>query len=126
MRHRNYRLFFTGQSISLVGTWMQSVAMSWLVYRLTGSVFMLGIIGFLGQLPMLVAAPFAGVIADRHHRHRIVIITQTLAMLQAFVLAGLVLTNYVQVWHLIVSEFLPWSCELIRYTGSAGIYRGND
>ena len=58
LRHRNYRLFFTGQSISLVGTWMQSVAMSWLVYRLTNSVFMLGIVGFLGQLPMLVAGAF--------------------------------------------------------------------
>jgi MFS family permease len=101
LRHRNYRLFFTGQSISLIGTWMQQIAMSWLVYRLTSSAFMLGIIGFLGQIPTLFLAPFAGVIADRHNRRHIVIITQSLAMLQAFILAILVLTGLIQVWHLI-------------------------
>jgi len=107
LRHRNYRLFFMGQSISLIGTWMQQIAMSWLVYRLTGSAFMLGIIGFLGQIPTLVLSPFAGVIADRHNRRRIVIITQALAMLQALVLAIFVLTGLIQVWHLIaLSIFL--------------------
>ena len=71
LRHRNYRLFFSGQSVSLVGTWITRVATSWLVYRLTGSVLLLGVVGFAGQIPTLVLAPFAGVLADRWDRHRI-------------------------------------------------------
>lgn len=102
LRHRNYRLFFAGQSISLIGTWMQKIAVSWLVYRLTGSVFMLGIVGFIGQLPTFVVTPFAGVIADRHNRHHLLIITQILSMAQAFALAFLVLTQTVAIWQLIV------------------------
>lgn len=102
LRHRNYRLFFAGQSISLIGTWMQKIAVSWLVYRLTGSVFMLGIVSFIGQLPTFVVTPFAGVIADRHNRHHLLIITQILSMAQAFALAFLVLTQTVAIWQLIV------------------------
>lgn len=102
LRHRNYRLFFTGQTISLIGTWMQQIALSWLVYRLTNSAFLLGLVGFLGQIPTLLLTPFAGVIADRHHRHRILVITQALAMLQALLLAALVLTNNIKVWEIIV------------------------
>ncbi len=83
-RHRNYRLFFSGQVVSLIGTWMQSVAQAWLVYRLTGSAFWLGAIGFAGQIPVLFVSPFAGAFADRHRRHRILVITQTTAMLLAF------------------------------------------
>ncbi|MDD5217313.1 MAG: MFS transporter [Candidatus Omnitrophica bacterium] len=107
MRHRNYRLFICGQSISLIGTWMQQVAMSWLVYRLTNSALLLGVVGFAGQIPSFLLAPLAGVIADRHHRHRILLMTQTSAMLQAVVLSVLVLNHQIAVWHILVlSVFL--------------------
>ena len=102
LKHRNFQLFFAGQFISLTGTWMQSVAQSWLVYRLTGSVVLLGMIGFAGQIPVFLIAPFGGVVADRYNRRKILIITQTSAMLTAFVLAFLTLTGNIQVWHLFV------------------------
>jgi MFS family permease len=73
LRHKNYRLFFGGQSISLIGTWMQQIAVSWLVYRMTNSVFLLGLVGFSSQIATFLLAPFAGVIADRHHRHRLLL-----------------------------------------------------
>lgn len=98
---RNYRLFFAGQGISLIGTWMQQVAMSWLVYRLTNSPFLLGVVGFSGQIPAFLMAPFAGVVADRYNRHRILIVTQALAMLQAAALAALTLSHRIDVWHLV-------------------------
>jgi len=101
LRYRNYRLFFGGQLISLVGTWMQQVAVTWLVYRLTNSTFLLGVVGFWGQLPSLLMSSFAGVLADRFNKHRIIIITQTLAMLQASLLAFLTLTGNIAVWHVI-------------------------
>jgi len=107
LKHRNYRLFFGGQSISLIGTWMQQIAVSWLVYRLTNSAFLLGIAGFLGQIPTFIFTPFAGVIADRYNRRGMLVATQTLAMAQAFILALLVLTKNIQVWHLLIlSAFL--------------------
>jgi MFS family permease len=96
---RNYRLFFTGQSISLIGTWIQRVAMSWLVYHLTSSEFLLGLVSFLGLIPVFVLSPFAGVLADRVHRLHLLIATQTLAMLQAILLAVLVLTGLVRIGH---------------------------
>lgn len=99
--HRNFRLFTTGQSISLVGNWMQQVAMGWLVYRLTSSPFLLGLVAFTAQGPSFILAPFAGVLADRSNRHRIVLVTQLLMMAQAFVLAGLVLTGSVAFWHVL-------------------------
>ena len=99
---RNYRLFFAGQGISLIGTWMQQIAMIWLVYRLTHSAFLLGVVGFAGQIPTFLFAPFAGVLADRWNRHRTIVITQTLSLLQAATLAILVLTGTVEVWHLVV------------------------
>jgi len=99
LKHKNYQLFFGGQLISLSGTWMQSVAQSWLVYKLTGSAVMLGFVGFSGQIPVFLLAPIGGAFADRHQRHRILIVTQTIAMLLAFVLAALTLANRVQVWH---------------------------
>jgi len=102
LRHRNFRLFFVGQSISLVGTWMQRVAMGWLVYRLTDSAFLLGLVHFTGQFPTFILAPFAGVLADRWSRHRLLILTQVLAMMQAFILAYLVLAEFIMVWHVIV------------------------
>jgi MFS family permease len=102
LHHQNYRLFFGGQGISLIGTWMQQIAMSWLVYDLTHSAFLLGFIGFLGQIPSLLLSPFAGVLSDRWNRHRIVICTQSLAMIQAFILAILTLTGTIAIWHIIL------------------------
>jgi len=101
LKYRNFRLFFIGQSISLIGTWMQSVAMSWLVYRMTGSALLLGVVAFSSQIPTFILSPFAGVFADRYNRHRIVIVTQALSMVQAFALAGLTLTGKIQVWQII-------------------------
>src|SRR4030095_10419896 len=89
LQHRNFRLFFGGQTISLIGTWITRVATSWLVYRLTGSVLLLGVVGFAGQIPTLILAPVAGVLVDRWNRHRILVVTQVLSMLQSFALAGL-------------------------------------
>jgi MFS family permease len=107
LRHRNYRLFFAGQGISLIGTWMQRIAMGWLVYRLTNSAFVLGLVGFTGQIPIFLLTPFAGVLADRLNRHRMLVVTQTLAMIQAFVLALLILTGTIEVWHVVsLSVFL--------------------
>src|ERR671920_2271753 len=91
--HRNYRLFFSGQSVSLVGTWMTRIATSWLVYRLTGSELLLGVVGFAGQIPSFLLAPFAGVLVDRWNRHRVLVVTQVLAMLQSLALAILALTG---------------------------------
>jgi MFS family permease len=102
LRHRNYRLFFSGQLISLVGTWMQSVAQSWLVYSLTGSAIALGFVGFAGQIPIFLLSPIGGVLADRYNRHRILIATQTASMLLAFVLAVLTLNDWVRVWQVFV------------------------
>jgi MFS family permease len=101
---RNYTLFFSGQSISLVGTWITRVATSWLVYRLTGSLLLLGVVGFCGQIPTLLLGPFAGVFVDRMDRHRILVVTQVLSMLQSFSLAALVFTGAIQVWHILVLQ----------------------
>ncbi len=107
LQYRNYRLYFGGHGISLIGTWMQQIAMSWLVYRLTNSAFLLGMVGFLGNLPVLLFAPFAGVLADRWNRHRMIIVVQTLAMIQAFALAILVMTDLASVGNIIfLSIFL--------------------
>jgi MFS family permease len=102
LRHRNFQLFFAGQFISLTGTWMQSVAQSWLVYRLTGSVVLLGMIGFASQIPVFLLAPFGGATADRYNRRMILIATQTAAMVLAFILAFLTLSGSIQIWHLFV------------------------
>ncbi len=97
LQHRNYRLFFGGQGISLIGTWITRVATSWLVYRLTGSAAILGIVGFAGQIPTFVLAPFAGVWVDRWNRYRVLVVTQTLSMLQSFALAALALAGVINV-----------------------------
>ena len=102
LRHRNFQLFFSGQLISLIGTWMQTVAQSWLVYRLTGSGLLLGSVGFASQIPVFLVAPLGGIAADRGNRQRIVIATQVASMILAFVLAALTLTHKVQVWHIFV------------------------
>jgi MFS family permease len=102
LRHRNFRLFFGGQLISLIGTWMQSVAQSWLIYRLTHSALLLGAVGFAGQIPIFFIAPVGGHLADRVDRRRIIIVTQSCAMILAFVLAALTLSGRVREWHIIV------------------------
>src|SRR6202041_2332651 len=102
LRHRNFQLFFSGQLISLIGTWMQSVAQSWLVYRMTGSALLLGSVGFASQVPVFLFAPLGGIAADRFNRRHIVIATQTASMVLAFILAALTLFHKVQVWHLFV------------------------
>jgi len=101
LRHRNFQLFFSGQLISLIGTWMQNVAQSWLVYRLTGSSLLLGTVSFAGQIPVFPMAPLAGMVADRWNRRTIVIITQTASMILAFILAALTLTNRITVWEIV-------------------------
>jgi MFS family permease len=107
LRHRNFRLFIAGQIVSLSGTWMQQVAVGWLVYRKTGSPLLLGALAFASLFPTLLLAPLAGVWADRVNRHRMIVLTQVLAMAQAFVLAGLVLSGHVHVIHVILlSAFL--------------------
>ncbi len=102
LHSRNYRTFFIGQSISLIGTWMQNVALSWLVYRITGSVFLLGLIGFTSQIPSFILSPFSGVLTDRYNRKNIMLLAQVLFMLQSLTMALLVLFNVVEVWHIIV------------------------
>src|SRR5690348_4334359 len=97
LKHRNFQLFFSGQLISLIGTWMQSVAQSWLVYRMTGSSLLLGSVGFASQFPVLLASPIGGIVADRYNRQRVVIGTQVSSMLLAFILAGLTLRNRISI-----------------------------
>jgi MFS family permease len=106
LESRNYRLYFTGQSISLIGSWMQSIAMGWLVYRLTGSKFLLGFIGFTSQIPSFILSPFAGVLTDRFNRHKIMLWTQILFMGQALLFSFLVLFGFIQVWHIIVLSLI--------------------
>lgn len=102
LKYRNYRLFFGGQGISLIGTFMQQVALGWLVYRLTNSPLLLGIVGFTSQIPIFLFSPFAGVIADKHNRRNMLIITQILSFVQASILSYLVLSGHMQVWHIII------------------------
>src|SRR2546421_6667126 len=93
LRHRNYQLFFVGQLISLIGIWMDQVAESWLVYRLTGSALLLGTVAFAGQIPVFLLAPIGGAVADRYNRRNILVATQSCMMVLAFILAGLTLTH---------------------------------
>src|SRR5215813_2508988 len=101
LRHRNFRLFISGQVISLVGTWMQNVAQSWLVYRLTHSALLLGTTWFCSQIAVFALGPLGGLAADRWSRRNLVIVTQTLSMLQAFALAALTLSGRIEVWHVL-------------------------
>ncbi|HOP04462.1 MAG TPA: MFS transporter [Tenuifilaceae bacterium] len=102
LRIRNFKLFFSGQIISLLGTWIQNIALGWLIYRLTGSAFWLGIVGFAGQIPALFLTPFAGVFADRLNRRKILILVQIIPMILAFTMATLVITDRIQVWQIIL------------------------
>jgi MFS family permease len=101
LRSRNYRLFFAGQSVSLIGTWMTRLATSWLVYQLTDSAFLLGLTSFVGQIPAFFVAPIAGVWLDRWDRHRVLVITQVLAMIQSLALAILAFTGWINLWWII-------------------------
>lgn len=103
---RNYRLFVVGQTFSLIGTWIQRMAMMWLVYRMTNSAFLLGLVGFCEQIPILILAPFAGVYADRWNKHKALSRIDTIAMLQALILGILTLFNMVTVWHLVLLSLL--------------------
>lgn len=104
--HRNFRLFFYGQSVSLIGTWTQQIAMLWLVYRLTHSAFLLGVTGFASQIAILVFAPFGGIWSDRLDRRRMLLVTQSLFLLQGLILALLTYTHLIQVWHVIAMALL--------------------
>ena len=106
LRYRNFQLFFSGQFISLIGTWMQNVAQAWLVYRITGSSVLLGAIGFSSQIPVFLFSPVGGIVADRFPRRRIVIGTQTASMLLAFALAALTLLHTVKIWQIFVLSAL--------------------
>lgn len=106
LRFHNFRLFFLGQLISLIGTWMQTVAQSWLVYRLSGSSTLLGLVGFSSQIPVFLLSPIGGVAADRYNRHRMIVVTQSASMLLASILAIDTLTGHVRIWHLFVLSAL--------------------
>ncbi|MCJ7449276.1 MAG: MFS transporter [Bacteroidales bacterium] len=101
LQYRNYRLFFSGQSVSLIGTWMQRIAMPWLVYHMTGSAFLLGVVSFAGQIPTFLLAPVAGVITDRSNRYKVLLITQIVSLVQALILAILTLAGVIEIWHLV-------------------------
>ena len=106
LRYRNYRLFMSGQLISLIGTWMQTVALSWLVYRLTGKATMLGFVAFAGQFPVFLLAIIGGMVADHARPHTLIVITQSTSMMLTLVLALLTLTGHVQIWHIITISLL--------------------
>src|SRR5579864_5444791 len=102
LRYRNYRLFFAGQIVSLVGTWITTAATGWLVYRLTGSAFLLGVVGFAGQFPAFLLGPFGGIFVDRWNRQRLLVATQTVSMLQSFALAALTLSGRITIPQIVV------------------------
>ncbi len=101
LRYRNYRLFFTGQSISLIGTWMQRIAMPWLVYDITGSAFLLGLVSFAGQIPTFLLSPIAGVVTDKFNKHKVLVFTQVISFFQALVLALLTLFGSIEIWQIV-------------------------
>jgi MFS family permease len=106
LQHRNFRLFFMGQSISLIGTWMQMTAVAWLVWRLEHNAFLLGLAGFASRIPAFVLAPFAGVLVDRWNRHRVVIVTQVLSMVQALALAALLYSGHIEIWQILLLSLM--------------------
>ncbi|MGH8759425.1 MAG: MFS transporter [Burkholderiales bacterium] len=105
-RHRNFRLFYAGQAISLIGTWIHQIALAWLVYRTTGSGFLLGLVTFCNQVPLLVVMPFAGLLSDRYDRRRILIIAHVLAALQALALGILTLSGAIRTWQILLLGLL--------------------
>ncbi len=103
---RNYRLFFSGQTVSLVGTWITRIATSWMVYRLTGSAFMLGLVAFSSQIPTLILTPFSGVLIDRWNRHTVLVVTQVLSMLQSLFLAVLTFAGVITVTEILTLQLV--------------------
>ena len=122
----NYRLFFGGQIVSLIGSWMSMTATSWLVYRLTGSAMALGVVGFAGQFPGFVMGPFAGAFLDRWDRHRVLVVTQTLSMVQSFALALLTFTGHITVPRDHRVERRSRHRECFRYARTAGVSADDD
>jgi len=106
LKHRNFRLFFMGQGVSLLGTWMQMTAVAWLVWRLSHRAWLLGLVGFAARIPTFAMAPVAGVLVDRADRRRLIILTQALAMVQALMLAGLMYSGRLAIWHIIALSLL--------------------
>ncbi len=102
LRHKNFRLFFIGQTVSMVGSWVQITALPWLVYRLTNSAMLLGLVGFLSQIFVLLFSPIAGAVADHYNKRKLLILTQTLLMLQAIILAALTISGKIQISHIII------------------------
>lgn len=105
LKHRNFRLYWFGQMISLIGTWMQIIAQGWLVYQLTRSPLALGLVGMASSLPILLFSLFGGVLADRFDRRKLLLTTQTLAMIEAFIMAGLIWSGQIQVWQIYALAF---------------------
>jgi MFS family permease len=106
LRHRNFRLFFMGQGISLIGTWMQMTAIAWLVWRMSHDPFLLGLVGFSARIPTFLFSPFAGVVVDRVDRRRLIIVMQVLAMIQSLLLAGLMYSGRLAMWHIILLSLM--------------------
>jgi len=130
LRHRNYRLFFFGQTLSIIGNWVQQIAMAWLVYRMTESAWLLGVTGFAGQIAILVLAPFGGLWADRFDRHRLLLITQALSAVPPLVLAILGYSGMIEVWHIVVMALLAGIVHAIdtpiRLTFTTGLVSRED
>ena len=125
LRHRNYRLFFMGQSISLIGNWLQWAAMNWLIYELTHSAAWLGIVGFC-RISIMFVAPFAGILADRMDRRRLIVITQVLATLQPAILALLTLTGLISKWHIVILSTYAGGRGRLRHPDPPGLHRRDD
>lgn len=130
LRHRNYKLFFFGQTLSIIGNWVQQIAMAWLVYRMTESAWLLGVTGFAGQIAILLLAPFGGLWADRFNRHRLLLITQALSAIPPLVLAVLSYTGTVAVWHVVIMALLAGIINAIdtpiRLTFTTGLVSRED
>jgi MFS family permease len=114
LRHRNFAYFVAGQSCALIGYWIQQIAVAWLVYKLSGSATLLGVLSFAANLPILLLAPVAGIWADRYNRHRMMLATQVLEMLQAIALAVLAYGGWIEVWHVVVLTFLLGTCVAVE------------
>jgi MFS family permease len=122
LRYRNFQLYLGGMTVSLAGSWMQQLAQSWLVYRLTRSEWMLGLVAFCANLPVLLLSPVAGVVADRFPRRRIVLITQCAAMLQAAALAFLTLSGRVEVWHILALALVQGAASAFDIPGRQSLF----
>ena len=114
LRHRNFALFLGGQICALIGYWIQQIALAWLIYRLTGSATLLGVLSFASNLPVLLLAPFAGLWSDRFNRHRMMLATQVLEMLQAVALTALAFSGAIEIWHIIVLTMLLGMCVAVE------------